>query len=88
MTPSTPITGVGRMFTPAVWLYRLTLPPVTGIPSWAQPSAMPWMACSSCHITPGSSGEPKFRQSVTASGTAPVVTTLRYASASASWAPA
>ena len=46
-------------------------------PSCAQPSAMPWMACSNCHITAGSSGEPKFRQSVTASGAAPVVTTLR-----------
>src|SRR5665647_3064705 len=39
-------------------------------------------------MTPGSSGEPKFRQSEIASGTAPAVATLRYASASASWAPA
>ena len=38
-------------------------------------------------MTPGSSGEPKFRQLVTAIGVAPVTATLRYASASASWAP-
>ncbi|COX31538.1 Uncharacterised protein [Mycobacterium tuberculosis] len=41
-----------------------------------------------CHITPGSSGEPKFRQLVTATGVAPVTATLRYASANASCAPA
>ena len=35
----------------------------------------------------GSSGEPKFRQSVTARGFAPTVQTLRYASASAWRAP-
>ncbi len=35
------------------------------------------MASVNCHITPGSSGEPKFRQSVTATGRAPVVATLR-----------
>lgn len=45
------------------------------------------MASANCHMTAGSSGEPKFRQSETASGLAPVVATLRYASASASWAP-
>ena len=38
-------------------------------------------------MTSGSSGEPKFRQSVTATGTAPVAATLRQASASASFAP-
>ena len=38
-------------------------------------------------MTPGSSGEPKFRQLVTAIGVAPVTATLRYASASASCAP-
>ena len=64
------------------------MPPVTGTPSAWQPSASPVTACANCHMTPGSSGEPKFRQSVTASGTAPAVATLRYASASASWAPA
>ena len=35
----------------------------------------------------GSSGEPKFRQSVIASGSAPLTATFRYASARASWAP-
>ena len=39
-------------------------------------------------MTAGSSGEPKFRQSVTATGTAPEDATLRIDSARASWAPA
>ncbi len=38
-------------------------------------------------MTSGFSGEPKFRQSVTAAGTAPVTATFRYASASARRAP-
>src|SRR3954447_19434791 len=45
------------------------------------------MASENCHMTAGSSGEPKFRQSETARGVAPVVATFRYASASASCAP-
>ena len=45
------------------------------------------MASANCHMTAGSSGEPKFRQSETAIGTAPEVATLRYASARANWAP-
>src|SRR3954453_5141663 len=57
------------------------------IPSSLQPSTRPRIASVNCHITPGSSGEPKFRQSVTAAGRAPVVATLRYDSASASFAP-
>src|ERR671921_942626 len=88
MTPSTPTTGVGWIATSPVWLYRLTLPPVTGTPSCWHASARPVTACANCHMTPGSSGDPKLRQSVTASGTAPTVATLRYASASASCAPA
>src|SRR5260370_22159052 len=43
---------------------------------------------ATCHITAGSSGDPKLRQLVTASGRAPVAATFRYASASASCAPA
>src|SRR5262245_45749198 len=58
------------------------------MPSALQPSTSPRTASANCHITPGSSGEPKFRQSVTANGRAPVDATLRYDSASASWAPA
>ena len=38
-------------------------------------------------MTSGFSGVPKFRQSVTATGVAPVTATLRYASARASCAP-
>ena len=91
-TPSTPTTGVGwiaesiRPGSP-VELYRETLPPVTGTSSASQASARPPIASTSCHIGPGSSGEPKFRQSVIASGTAPEVATLRYASDSANCAP-
>ena len=70
-----------------VWLYSETLPPVTGMPSTMQASDRPRMASASCHMTSGSSGEPKFRQSLTAIGTAPEVATLRYASARASCAP-
>lgn len=70
-----------------VELYSETLPPVTGTPSTSQASARPPIASTSCHMGPGSSGEPKFRQSVTASGRAPEVATLRYASARARAAP-
>ena len=49
------------------------MPPVTGVPSCWQASARPRMASANCHMTAGSSGEPKFRQSETASGLAPVV---------------
>ena len=38
-------------------------------------------------MTPGSSGEPKFKQFVTANGRAPAVAMLRAASASANFAP-
>ena len=46
------------------------------MPSVAQPSASPRTACWNCHITLGSSGEPKFRQLVTAFGVAPVVSDI------------
>src|SRR5699024_3798969 len=76
-TPSTPTTGVGWMATPPVWLYRDTLPPVTGMPmSWQAP-ASDSTAWANCHMISGSSGEPKLRQSVTARGMAPAVATLR-----------
>ena len=61
-TPSIPTTGVGAMSSPAVSLYRLTLPPTTGTSSARQASLMPSIASESCHITAGCSGFPKFRQ--------------------------
>src|SRR5699024_3774983 len=81
-TPSTPTTGVGRMaesIRPGspVELYSETLPPVTGTSSASHASARPSIASTSCHMGPGSSGEPKFRQSVIASGVAPAAATLR-----------
>ena len=79
--------GVGRIGVEAVWLYRETLPPVTGTPSSRQASTRPRMASTNVHITSGSSGEPKLRQSVIATGSAPETATLRYASASDNCAP-
>ena len=70
-------TGVGWMASSPVWLYSETLPPVTGTPISRQPSARPRTASANCHMTSGSSGEPKFRQSETATGRAPEVETLR-----------
>ncbi|SIM23238.1 Uncharacterised protein [Mycobacteroides abscessus subsp. abscessus] len=77
MTPIIATTGVGLIARPPVWLYRETLPPVTGTPSSRQPSARPRTASANCHMIAGSSGEPKFRQSETATGRAPPVDTLR-----------
>ena len=59
--------------------YRLTLPLTTGISKARQAAAMPATASSSCQYTSGFSGFPKFRQSVNASGRAPVAPTLRAA---------
>src|ERR1035437_10030990 len=73
MTPRTATTGVGWIATSAVWLYSETLPPVTGIPRVWQPCEIPRAASANCHMTPGSSGEPKFRQSEIANGRAPAV---------------
>src|ERR1035437_9211716 len=87
VTPRTATKGVGWIATSAVWLYSDTLPPVTGMPSVLQPCEIPRTDSANCHMTSGSSGEPKFRQSEIANGTAPAVATLRYASASASCAP-
>src|SRR5579859_4325149 len=75
------------MPSPKVSLYRLTLPPVIGVPSAWQASLMPSMACASCHMISGFSGLPKFRQLVAATGVAPVQATLRAASATACMAP-
>ena len=58
-------------------LYSDTLPPVTGTASSAHASARPVTTCTSCHIESGCSGVPMLRQSVTASGLAPTVATLR-----------
>ena len=40
------------------------MPPVTGMPSSTQASLSPRQASANCHITAGSSGEPKLRQSL------------------------
>ena len=78
-----PMTGVGlidefgRPFSVPDELYRDTLPPVTGISSSMHPSASAVMAVTSCHMASVSSGLPKFRQSVMATGCAPTTATLR-----------
>ena len=69
--PSRPMTGVGSISAPADSLYKLTLPPMTGVPKASQASDMPSMASESCHMTSGCSGFPKFKQFTTASGRAP-----------------
>ncbi len=65
----TPITRVGSTAVSPVALQNDTLPPVTGSPSMRQPSASERQVSANAHITSGSSGERKFRQSITASGT-------------------
>src|SRR5215471_10773581 len=75
------------MPSPRVSLYKLTLPPVIGVPSASQASLMPSIACESCHMISGFSGLPKFRQFVAATGMAPVQATLRADSATACMAP-
>src|SRR6266851_4372813 len=75
------------MPSPKVSLYKLTLPPVMGVPSATQASLMPSIACESCHMISGFSGLPKFRQLVAATGVAPVQATLRAASVTACMAP-
>ena len=75
--PSMPITGVGSTAWPAVSLYRLTLPLTTGVRSASHAATMPSTARPSDRTTSGRSGLPKFRQSVTASGSAPTQTVAR-----------
>ena len=71
------------MACPSVSLYRLTLPPVMGMPRARHPSAMPSTASTNCHMMSGRSGLPKFRQLVAPIGSAPAQATLRAASATA-----
>ena len=58
-----------------------------GKPSSKHASAKPRTVSENCHITPVSSGEPKFKQFVTANGFAPVVAMFRQLSARANFAP-
>src|SRR5712671_3969350 len=58
-----------------------------GVPSSLQATVKPSIASLNCHITPGFSGLPKFRQFVAAMGRAPLHATLRAASATACIAP-
>src|SRR5690625_7684854 len=90
------MTGVGLMeasICPAgsesffVELYSETLPPVTGMPSSAQPSASPVIASTSCHIGSGCSGLPQLRQTEIATGRAPAHAALREDYAGARRAP-
>src|SRR6266849_5947549 len=58
-----------------------------GVPSSLHAIVRPSIASLNCHITSGFSGLPKFRQLVAAMGRAPLVATLRAASATACIAP-
>src|SRR5690625_2394284 len=75
--PSVTIIGVGWIGVSPGWLYSDTLPPVTGTPNSMQASAIPRVDSANCHITAGSSGEPKFSPSEMPIGVAPEVATLR-----------
>src|SRR5258708_21124571 len=75
------------MPSPRVSLYRLTLPPVIGVPSASQAAVRPSTTWENCHMISGFSGLPKFRQLVAATGVAPVQETFLAASATACMAP-
>src|SRR2546422_9856452 len=66
-------------------LYRLTLPLTIGRSRARHAYARPATVSSSSQYTSGRSGLARFRQSVTASGLAPVAMMLRAAPATASW---
>src|ERR1700730_14337470 len=87
ITPTMPITGVGKIASPRVSLYRLTLPPVIGVSKNLQASAMPSIDSTSCAMISGRSGLPKFRLLVAATGSAPAVDRLRQHSATINLAP-
>lgn len=74
---------VGKMASPSVSLYRLTLPLTTGVLSLLQAAAIPSTAFTNCHIISGFSGFPKFKQSVIARGLAPLIATFLHASTTA-----
>ncbi len=86
-SPTMPISGVGAMDPDGDSLYRDTLPPVTGSPRATHASARPRTASASCQKASGRVGSPKLRQFVTPSGRAPVIDTLRAASATDIAAP-
>ena len=86
-SPTTPISGVGAIADAGDSLYSETLPPVTGSPSAMQASDRPRTASLSCQNASGRVGSPKLRQLVTPSGRAPVIATLRVASATDIAAP-
>src|SRR6056297_258719 len=83
MTPSTPTTGVGNTAPFGFSLYRLTLPPVTGVFRTLQASPIPPTASRKVQYTSGLYGFPKLRQFVIATGLAPLHTTFLAASATA-----
>ena len=69
-------TGVGGIGRPPVSLYSDTFPETTGIPSSSAAWAIPSIAWASSQPISGFSGLPKFRQSVSASGSPPAHATL------------
>ena len=86
-SPTIPISGVGAIAEPGASLYSETLPPVTGSPRAMHASDRPRTASASCQNASGRVGSPKLRQFVTPSGRAPVIDTLRAASATDIAAP-
>ena len=85
--PTIPTVGVGSMAPAGFWLYRLTLPPVTGVPNASHASAKPRTLSLSCQKSSGLCGLPKFKLSVAPSGLAPEQTKFRAASATVALLP-
>ncbi len=81
------IEGVGKTPTPLVSLYNDTFPPITGVFKALHAFLIPSQHSLNCHITSGFCGFPKFKQSVMAFGTAPVMATFRPLSITAAAAP-
>ena len=83
ISPTTPMTGVGRIARPSVSLYRLTLPPVIGISNARHASPMPVDRLDELPHDLRPLGLPKLRLFVAPIGMAPAHATLRAASATA-----
>ena len=87
MEPTIPITGVGLIGISFVWLYKDTLPPVTGVSKALQASAIPLHEDESCQYPISFSGEEKFKLFVIATGSAPTQLTFLVDSATAAIDP-
>ncbi len=75
------------MASPLLSLFKLTFPLITGVSNARQASLIPLIDSSSCQKISSFSGFPKFKQSVTATGKAPLHERFLAASATAIFPP-